>query len=129
MRSKCVLDGIAQHHGPVVLLVTSTVDERQRRLRGALREDRRPSLERRRSLIAIRPIPPAFGGISGSGGIRGPDLGNIGDRATRAQIATRIYSGASNMPSYVKTLSPEQLDALLSFLESRARGVAPLVEP
>jgi hypothetical protein len=38
--------------------------------------------------------------ISGRGGIRGPDLSYVGDRLTRDKIATRIFSGAANMPSY-----------------------------
>ncbi len=63
--------------------------------------------------------------ISGAGGIRGPDLTDVGDRLSREQIATRIYSGAVNMPSYVGKLRPDELDALLSFLASRHRGGAP----
>jgi ubiquinol-cytochrome c reductase cytochrome b subunit len=57
--------------------------------------------------------------VAGYGGIRGPDLTYAGDRLTRAQIATRIFSGAANMPSYTGNLSREQLSNLLSFLESR----------
>lgn len=37
--------------------------------------------------------------VSGLGGIRGPDLSFVGDRLTRDQMATRIFSGAANMPS------------------------------
>ncbi len=59
--------------------------------------------------------------ISGYGGIRGPDLTYVGDRLTRDQIETRIYSGAANMPSYAKILTPEELNNLLAFLTSRHR--------
>lgn len=38
---------------------------------------------------------------------------------TRAEIATRIFSGAQNMPSYTGNMSPQDLTALLDFLESR----------
>ncbi|MDE3155057.1 MAG: cytochrome b N-terminal domain-containing protein [Acidobacteriota bacterium] len=57
--------------------------------------------------------------VSGYGGIRGPDLSDAGDRMTRAEIATRIFSGAENMPSYTGNLTPAQLAVLLDFLESR----------
>lgn len=57
--------------------------------------------------------------ISGYGGIRGPDLSDAGDRLTRAEMLTRILSGAENMPSYSGSLTPAEQDALLTFLESR----------
>jgi ubiquinol-cytochrome c reductase cytochrome b subunit len=63
--------------------------------------------------------------ISGYGGIRGPDLSYAGDLMTRAQMATRIYSGAANMPSYAGNIAPGDLNALLAFLESRRRKPAP----
>lgn len=59
--------------------------------------------------------------ISGYGGIRGPDLSDAGDRMGPAQIATRIVSGAENMPSYRENLKPEELASLLAFLASRHR--------
>lgn len=62
--------------------------------------------------------------ISGYGGIRGPDLTTAGDRMTREQAATRIFSGAANMPSYVGTITPAELEALLDFLESRTSANA-----
>lgn len=57
--------------------------------------------------------------ISGYGGIRGPDLTDVGDRLTPDQMTTRIYSGATNMPSYNGNMTPEELKYLLAFLESR----------
>lgn len=59
--------------------------------------------------------------ISGFGGIRGPDLTFVGDRLTDAQITTRIFSGAANMPSYTGNISPHELASLIAFLESRHR--------
>ena len=47
--------------------------------------------------------------ISGYGGIRGPDLSDAGDRMSAAQMATRIFSGAENMPSYRGNLKAEEL--------------------
>ncbi len=43
------------------------------------------------------------------------------DRMTAAQIATRIYSGATNMPSYTKILTPDELNAIVAFVASRSR--------
>ncbi len=59
--------------------------------------------------------------VSGYGGIRGPSLTDAGDRLTRDQMLTRIFSGAENMPSYAGNLSEGQQDALLAFLQSRHR--------
>lgn len=59
--------------------------------------------------------------ISGVGGIRGPDLSYAGHRMTPAQMETRIYSGAANMPSYNGNITQQQLSDLLAFLSSRRR--------
>lgn len=59
--------------------------------------------------------------VSGYGGVRGPDLTYAGDTLTPAQITTRIYSGAANMPSYSGNMTSEQLSVLLAFLGSRHR--------
>ncbi len=59
--------------------------------------------------------------VSGHGGIRGPELTFAGDNLTAAQIATRIYSGAENMPSYTNILTPDETQALVAFLTSRTR--------
>ena len=42
-----------------------------------------------------------------------------------AQMATRIFSGAENMPSYRGNLKPEDLASLLAFLASRHRVQLP----
>ena len=42
-----------------------------------------------------------------------------------AQMATRIFSGAENMPSYRGNLKPEELESLLGFLASRHRVQLP----
>jgi ubiquinol-cytochrome c reductase cytochrome b subunit len=65
--------------------------------------------------------------VSGYGGIRGPDLTYAGDTLTAAQMTTRIYSGATNMPSYNGNMTSEQLSTLLAFLSSRHRQ--PILPP
>lgn len=65
--------------------------------------------------------------VSGYGGIRGPDFTYAGDTLTAAQMTTRIYSGAANMPSYTGNMTSEQLSSLLAFLSSRHRQ--PILPP
>lgn len=57
--------------------------------------------------------------IAGYGGIRGPDLTYVADRMNAEQIKTRIFSGATNMPSYNGNMTDQQLASLLAFLGSR----------
>lgn len=59
--------------------------------------------------------------MDGYGGLRGPDLSYAGDYLNEAQITTRIFSGATNMPSYNGNMTPEELQSLLAFLNSRHR--------
>jgi ubiquinol-cytochrome c reductase cytochrome b subunit len=102
--------------------------------------------------FAAKPLPPAVVGatsgeiatgaalfyskgceychaVSGYGGIRGPDLTDAGDRLTADQVKTRLYSGATNMPSYTRILTPDELEAIVAFLESRTRFPSPAGAP
>jgi ubiquinol-cytochrome c reductase cytochrome b subunit len=57
--------------------------------------------------------------IGEEGGRRGPNLTRIGDLLTKDQMVIRISNGGRNMPGFASTLKPEELDALVAFLQSR----------
>jgi ubiquinol-cytochrome c reductase cytochrome b subunit len=57
--------------------------------------------------------------VGGYGGLRGPDLTNVGNRLTSADMIIRIMNGGDNMPSFARILSPTELSDLVAFLQSR----------
>lgn len=57
--------------------------------------------------------------IDGYGGKRGPELSGVGNRMAPDEIAARIANGGPNMPAYARTLTPEQVKALVAFLGTR----------
>jgi len=63
--------------------------------------------------------------IQGHGGRRGPDLTFIADELSYDNMVLRIVNGGNNMPAYGSSLKPEELDALVAFLESRKRPLRP----
>jgi ubiquinol-cytochrome c reductase cytochrome b subunit len=58
---------------------------------------------------------------AGQGGQRGPSLTTVGDRLSREQITISILNGRRNMPAYGNTLTPDELEALVAFLQSRSQ--------
>jgi len=59
--------------------------------------------------------------IANSGGRRGPDLSTVADRLSREEMTIRILNGGTNMPAFAGNLTPDALDALITFLSSRRR--------
>lgn len=59
--------------------------------------------------------------IAGNGGIRGPNLGDVGDKLTRAELVIRISEGSTQMPAFGAILTTEQLDDLVAFLQTQRR--------
>ena len=57
--------------------------------------------------------------IDGQGGKRGPDLTTVADRLDDQQITLRILNGGYNMPSFASSLKPDDLKALVAFLNTR----------
>jgi ubiquinol-cytochrome c reductase cytochrome b subunit len=56
--------------------------------------------------------------IAGSGGKRGPDLTTVATKMTHDQLVRQVIQGGGNMPAYGKNLSPAEVTALVSFLET-----------
>jgi ubiquinol-cytochrome c reductase cytochrome b subunit len=61
--------------------------------------------------------------IQSFGGRRGPDLTYIADKLTRDNLIIRILNGGTNMPAFSSSLKPQELDALVAFLESSKRPI------
>jgi ubiquinol-cytochrome c reductase cytochrome b subunit len=59
--------------------------------------------------------------IAGQGGRRGPDLTEVGDQLSKDRMILRIANGGVNMPAFAGNLKPEEMDALVAFLQSRKR--------
>ena len=56
--------------------------------------------------------------VGGSGGQRGPALDNVATRLTVDELREKVVTGGGNMPAYGKNLSPPEIEALVSFLET-----------
>jgi ubiquinol-cytochrome c reductase cytochrome b subunit len=57
--------------------------------------------------------------IEGAGGRRGPDLSHIASRLNRDRITARVATGGNGMPAYAGSLTPTELEDLVTFLETR----------
>jgi ubiquinol-cytochrome c reductase cytochrome b subunit len=57
--------------------------------------------------------------IANDGGRRGPDLTAVADHLSKNQMILKIANGGVNMPAYAANLTPEEMDALVAFLQSR----------
>lgn len=67
--------------------------------------------------------------IQGYGGRRGPDLTHIADKLTHDNMVIRIVNGGNNMPAFGSSLKPQEVEALVAFLQSRKRSLRPQDQP
>jgi len=68
--------------------------------------------------------------LDGSGGERGPDLGDVAARLDERQLIRQVLQGGGNMPAYGKQLSPPEVTALVAFLSGlRSSHEAPARDP
>jgi len=56
--------------------------------------------------------------VAGHGGTYGPDLTNVARRLPPHEIVSRIVNGIADMPAYGNTLTVDELNALLIFLQA-----------
>ncbi len=56
--------------------------------------------------------------LGGVGGQRGPDLDMVATRLSESELIRQVLQGGGNMPAYGSALSPPQVTALVSFLET-----------
>ncbi len=64
--------------------------------------------------------------LGGEGGERGPALDSVATRLTKDEMIRQVIQGGGNMPAYGKKLSPAEVDALVSFMQTlRPRSVPP----
>jgi ubiquinol-cytochrome c reductase cytochrome b subunit len=56
--------------------------------------------------------------LGGLGGERGPALDDIAVKMTRDQMIRQVIQGGGNMPAFGKNLSPAEVTALVTFLET-----------
>ena len=63
--------------------------------------------------------------IDGYGGHRGPELSDIGQRLTQADLIIRINNGGYNMPSFAASLNAQELADMVAFLQTRRFSPSP----
>ncbi len=56
--------------------------------------------------------------LGGVGGQRGPALDDVATRLTHDQMVRQVLQGGGNMPAFGKNLSPPEVAALVSFLDT-----------
>jgi len=68
--------------------------------------------------------------VGGMGGERGPALDDIGATMTLDELRFKVVTGGGNMPAYGKNLSPQEIEALVAFLDTlHPKGEHPAVDP
>jgi ubiquinol-cytochrome c reductase cytochrome b subunit len=56
--------------------------------------------------------------LGGEGGLRGPALDDVATRLTRDQLIRQVIQGGGNMPAFGKNLAPQEVTALVAFMQT-----------
>ena len=56
--------------------------------------------------------------LGGEGGLRGPALDGVATRLTRDQLIRQVIQGGGNMPAFGRNLAPEEVTALVAFMQT-----------
>src|SRR5262249_9285203 len=56
--------------------------------------------------------------VGGEGGLRGPALDRVATRLTSDQLVRQVIQGSGNMPAYGKNLTPAEVAAVVSFMQT-----------
>ena len=62
-------------------------------------------------------------GADGVGGETGPSLASVGRTLKPAQIEKQILDGGGAMPAFANALAPDEVSALVTFLETKRQKV------
>ena len=65
--------------------------------------------------------------IDGVGGLRGPNLSNVANRLTRQDMIIRVLNGGHNMPAFASILHPDQVTAIVAYLQTRKTQPGPVL--
>ena len=57
-------------------------------------------------------------GLGGEGGLRGPALDGVATRLTGDQLIRQVIQGGGNMPAFGKNLAPQEVTALVAFMQT-----------
>jgi ubiquinol-cytochrome c reductase cytochrome b subunit len=80
--------------------------------------DRRSPLQRQGALVFHSKQCINCHSIGGEGGLRGPTLDSVATRLTSDQLVRQVIQGSGNMPAYGKNLSPAEVAAVVSFMQT-----------
>jgi ubiquinol-cytochrome c reductase cytochrome b subunit len=56
--------------------------------------------------------------LGGEGGLRGPALDGVATRLTGDQLIRQVIQGGGNMPAFGKNLAPQEVTALVAFMQT-----------
>jgi ubiquinol-cytochrome c reductase cytochrome b subunit len=78
----------------------------------------RSPLERQGSLVFHNKQCINCHSIGSEGGLRGPALDRVATRLTADQLVRQVIQGSGNMPAYGKNLTPAEVAAVVSFMQT-----------